>query len=366
MAQFEEVLGGVRLALTWASPTEIQAVLEGLVEEQIISEAYSKSLNLQRFIQGTAQEPVHSQSTCKAGSDKLEIHSQGSTTHWHQDQWSEVRKYGFSTSAITIPNQVRSEDEHNSTSSKPNIHPLYGSVSHGHKPKPIQELSPWIASGGPVMDKHYISQRMVCDHQCNLRLDEGMTELLRDADSMETLISDNERVDEPNLEHEKDWLEQVEEAARRIAVPLWQHWDRGQKMLLPLLPPVTTGCSASANRPSDAPYPVFNSQTELAVACQMADLYTDSYKCMEDKITNSSLTLDTEGATDSLKGHHYFSLYDNVAETELNMDHFNISATNDTALHVSPVDGCGYENKEDKEKVDSHWGKFRSPDIFLS
>ncbi|CAK6963321.1 MHC class II transactivator isoform X2 [Scomber scombrus] len=333
MAQFEEVLGGVRLALTWASLAEIKAMLEGLVEEQIISEAYRKSLSLHRFIEGIAPETIHSQSTCKAGSDKLEIHSQESTAHWQQDQWGQVRKYGLSTSresAITIHDQLRSEDEHNSTWSKPNLHPLYGSVSQGHNPKLIQELSHWMSSRGPVMDEHYTSHRIV-------------------------RVSDNERVDESNSEDEKEWLEQVEEAARRIAVPLWQHWDRGERMLLPLLPCVTAVCSASAKRASDAPCPVsdMEDQTELAVACQMLDLYTDS---MEVKITNTSLTLDTEGATYSLKG-HCFSMYDNVAATELNTDHFNICETTDTALNASPVEARAadeYEN-EDKERLDSHW-----------
>lgn len=342
MTQFEEVLGGVRLALTWASAAEIQAMLEGLVEEQIISDAYRKSLSLHRFIEGIAPETVHSQSTCTAGSDKLEIHSQGSIAHRHQDQWSQVRKYGLSTSresTITIHDQMRSEDEHNSTWSKPNFHPLYGPVSQGHNPKLIQELSHWMSSRGPVMDEHYTSHRIVCG-------------------------SDNERVDESNSEDEKEWLEQIEEAARRIAVPLWQHWDRGERMLLPLLPCMTTGWSANTNRLSDAPCPVsdMEEQTELAVACQMLDLYTDSYECMEVKTTNTSLTFDTEGATDSLKG-HCFSMYDNVAATELNTDHFDISETTDTALNASPVEACAaddYEN-EDKEWVDSHWGKLRTP-----
>ena len=98
------------------------------MEEQIISEAYSKSLSLHRLIEGIEPETVLGEPTCKARSDELEgaIHSQGSTTHWHQDQYSEVRKYGLSKSresAITDYNQMRSEDEHNNKRSKPNIHP---------------------------------------------------------------------------------------------------------------------------------------------------------------------------------------------------------------------------------------------------
>lgn len=371
MAQFKEVLDGVRLALTWASPPEIHAMLEGLVEEQIISEAYSKSLNLHGLIEGIAPDTVCSEPTCKGGSDELEgaIRSQGSDTHWRQDQCGQVRKYKFSKSsesAITDHNQMRSEDEHNSTRSKPNICPLYGSVSYGHNPKLIQELSHWMSSRGPAMDEHYLNNhRIVCNHQCNLRLDEGRTELLRDADSMQKLVSDIERVDEGNSEDEKKWLEQVEEAARRIAVPLWQHWDRGQRMLLPLVP-CMTGCSASENGATDseALCPVFNmeEETELAVACRMLDLYTDNYKCMEVEMTDTSLTLDTKGTTDTLKD-LYFSKYDNVAATGLTADHFNICETIDTALNASPVEACaadGYENKEDEKRLDSQWGKFRT------
>ncbi|XP_044188122.1 MHC class II transactivator isoform X1 [Thunnus albacares] len=366
MAHFEEVLDGVRLALTWASPAEIQAMLEGLVEEQIISEAYSKSLSLHRLIEGIEPETVLSEPTCKARSDELEgaIHSQGSTTYWHQDQYSQVRKYGLSKSresAITDYNQMRSEDEHNCTKSMPNIHPHYGSVNYGHDPKLIQELSHWISSRGTAMDEHYLSHRIICDHQFNLRLEEEMTELLRDADSMQKLLSDNERVDEGNSEDEKEWLEQVEEAARRIAVPLWQHWDRGQRMLLPLVPCMTIGCSASENggTDSDTSCPVFDmeDETELAAACQMLDLYTNNCKCMEAGVTDTSLTLDTERATDTLKG-LYFSKSDSVVATRLNSDHFNISETTDTALDASPVEACAaddHENKEDEERVDSHW-----------
>ncbi|KAM7372233.1 hypothetical protein PAMP_009414 [Pampus punctatissimus] len=365
MAHFEEVLGRVRLALTWASHAEIQAMLDGLVEEKIISEAYSKSLSLHRLMGGIAPETVHSEPKCKAGSDELEgmIHSQVSNSHWHQDQCRQVKEYRLSKSresAIADHSQMRSEDEHNVTTSEPNIHPFYDSVSYGHNPKLIQELNNWMLSREPEMDEHY--HRIICDHQCDLRLDEGMTELLRDADLMQKLVSENERVDKRVSKGRKLWLEQIEEAARRLAMPLWQHWDRGQRMLLPLIHSVTNSCSASENGASESgePCPVFKmeEETELAFACQTRDLYTDNYNCMEVEITDTSLTLDTEGATDTLKG-LYFPEYDSVAANGLNTNLFNISEATDTALNASPVVDFAaddYENEEDKERVDSHSG----------
>ncbi|KAM7386585.1 hypothetical protein PAMA_009274 [Pampus argenteus] len=352
MAHFEEVLGRVRLALTWASPAEMQAMLDGLVEEQIISEAYGKSLSLHRLMGGVAPETVRSEPKRKAGSDELEgvIHSQVSTSHWRQDQHRQVKEYRLSKSresAIADHNQTRSEDEHNST----NIHPLYDSVSYGHNPKLIQELSQGMLSREPAMSIHYLNHRITC----NLRLDEDTAELPRDAYSMQKLVSENERVDERISESEKLWLEQYEEAARQLAMPLWQHWDRGQKVLLPLIHPVTASFSASENGASECgePCPVLymEEETELAVACQTPDLYTDNYNCMEVEITDTSLTLDTVG------GLHYMPGYDSLATTGLNTNHFNISEATDTALNASPVVDFAaddYENEEDKERVASH------------
>ncbi|XP_078017306.1 uncharacterized protein ciita isoform X2 [Epinephelus lanceolatus] len=319
MTQFEEVLDGVRLALTWASPAEIQALLEDLVEGQIISEAYGKSLIWQQLTEGIAP------AACKVGSDL-----RGSTTHWHLDQGqlSQVKNLG---SGKSIGRAVSSVGEHVSMRSRLKIHLL---CEHQVDPRLNQELR-----GGPVTDECFnlFSTPMGRDNQCSLIFDDENTELLRSAELMQKPVSDNERVFKGNLEDEKEWLEQVEEAARRIAVPLWQHWDRGQKMLLPLVPASMTAasCATSENTARDgkAQCPVFNmeEETELAVACRTLDLYADNFDYTEVGITDPSFTLCTDGAAKGL----CFSTYDSVATTGLN--HLNISGAERNA---SPAQAC--------------------------
>lgn len=347
MAQFEEVLDGVRLALTWASPAEIQALLEGLVEERIISEAYRKSLSLHWLTEGIAPEPLHSETACKPGSDLM--NSQGSATQRHLStgQLSQVKKCGSSKSrdyAVTDRNQTRSEpvspmEEHCSAGSRPKLHPPYEhQVVHGNNPTLIEELR-----GEEVMDERYLNDRLfstpiVYDYQCSLGLDDKMTELLRCAESMQKPVRESERMNEGNSEDEKEWLEQVEEAARRMAVPLWQHWDRGRRMLLPLVPCMTTVCATSENTATDSeaqcPGVNMEEETELAIACRTLDLCSDNFECTEAEIT--SFTLDTEGATDAPRG-LYFSAHESVATAGLSPDHLDISGA---AGNASPVEAC--------------------------
>ncbi len=342
MAQFEEVLDEVRLALTWASPAEIQALLEGLVEERIISEAYSKTLSLHRLTEGIAPEPVRSETACKPGSDLM--NSQGSTTQRPNSpgQLSQVRKCGSSKSrdsAITDHNWTRSEpvspmEEQCSAGSRPKLHPLYEhQVIHGNNPKLIEELR-----GEEVMDEHYLNNRLFSttiayDYQCSLGLDDEMTELLRSAESMQKSVRDNERMDEGNSEDEKEWLEQVEEAARRMAVPLWQHWDRGRRMLLPLVPCMTSVCATSENTVTESEAQCLGlnmeEETELANACRALGLCSDYFECTEAEITG--VTLDTEGATDIPKGLCF------SASAGLSTDLFSISGA---AGNASPVEAC--------------------------
>ncbi|GLD60539.1 MHC class II transactivator isoform X1 [Lates japonicus] len=328
MPQFEEVLDGVRQALTWASPSEIQALLEGLVEERIISDAYSKSLSLHRLTEGISHAAVHGKPTWEPGSDQ--IHSRGS-------QWghlSQVWDCGSRESAVTDHNQTRLESmlsvhENNSTRSSQRMDLLYEDrVIHGNRL--IRELN-W----GPAMDdlNHRImSTPMTCDDQHSLRLNDEITELLRSAELMLKPVSDNERVDEGISEDEKEWLEKVEEAARRIAVPLWQNWDRGRRMLLPLVPCMTTGCATDENKATDceAQCPDVNMEVEaeLALACKTLDLYTDSFKWMEN--TDTSFALDSGGDTEGF----CFSGVSSAVVTALNTDHFDICGA---ARNSSPV-----------------------------
>lgn len=341
MIQFEEVLDGVRLALTWASPGEIRALLEGLVEEEIISEAYSKSLSLHRLIEGITPTSIHNKPAYKPGS--AEICSQSVRN---------LRECEISDHNQTNLESLLSVDEHSWTTSWTNTHPLYGhQVTDGNNQKLIQELME-----GPAMDEHYLSHRIrstpiMCDIQCNFRIDEEMPELLISAESKQKPVSDSERTDEGNSEREREWLEQVEEAARRIAVPLWQHWDRGRKMLLPLVPTPNTGCTTTANTATDSGaqclFLKMEEELELAVACRTLGLYTDQLK--EGDVTDTNFTLDSEKATNTLED-VYFSNYGSAVMTRLSMDRFDITGA------ASPVEACTATDTNNNltEKLEGH------------
>lgn len=195
MARFEVVLDRVRLALTSASPCEIQALLGGLVKGQIISEAYSKSLCLN-----------------------------------------------------------------------------------------------WIMNG---------------------------LEPLRNPKANQT--TDHERTNEGT----KEWLEQVEQTARRLAIPLWQNWDDGWKLLLSLVPSVITGCAPSENiTGGGTQWPVWNMEEEgVAIAIRTQDLNTGMFNCAEADATDPTFTLHQGGVTDKSKALD-FSNYNEASTTET--DHFSV------------------------------------------
>ncbi|XP_071398231.1 uncharacterized protein ciita isoform X2 [Centroberyx affinis] len=137
------------------------------------------------------------------------------------------------------------------------------------------QQSHWM--GGAAMDKHHLIHRIkstltVHDHQCNLGMGEELTELVRSLEQMEI-----PRTDEGNLREEDKWLEEVEETARRIALPLWQHWDRGQRVLLPLVDFMPTDHTTTDNRATEneTQYPIIHmdEETEMAGAGRTPDSY---------------------------------------------------------------------------------------------
>lgn len=312
MTQFDEVLDGVRLALTLASPAEILALLRGLVEEGIISEAYSQNLSLHRFTEGIAQKHVRDNQASKPGSD--EIHSQRSTIQDNVTQAGESGSWKPGQPDLNDHNWTSLEsvlsEELNGTKPWTKVH--QHQLTDDHCLKQILEMT----------DKHYLigSSPMVCDTQCTLRIDE-VPELLRSAESMQKLVSDSERNDEGNLGDRKEWLEQVEEAARRIAVPLWQHWDRGRSMLLPLVPQTATGCLTSENTmTAHGAVLTMEEETQHAVACRTLDWYTDAFR-----------EVDTGGATTTPED-LFFSTDGSSVMTRSTVDHFAGEAGN-----ASPV-----------------------------
>lgn len=192
MIEFEEVLGRVRAALTRAPAAKIQALLEGLVREQIISESYSNSFGLQRIVdrQSSRQPPA-----------LMDLLSQD-----HTPCLCKV----FPDCAINWCSLTRVE----------------------HDP--------------PLMDGF--------GHDCYCgRLHNKRKELPRSLASPHT---DRGGLSEANWE--QHWLEQV---ARRLTVPLWQNWDTGRKLLLPLIAPLEPVCATSQTELVFAPTP-FGVSTE--------------------------------------------------------------------------------------------------------
>lgn len=335
MAQFEEVLDEVRSALTWASPADIRALLEGLVEEHIISEAYSRSLNLHRFTDGVAPEMVFGELACTPGSEPEDVFvSRGSSTrrrHLSHGPLSQVMEGGSQPasdfSEMEGSEFVSSMDDYYSSRSGPQCYSLYEDQAL-HRNKLTQESRDGIA-----MDEHYQKQGLFSVEtlfDCSLTLNNEITELLMSADSMQKLVSDSERVNQGNLEDEREWLEQIEVAARRIAVPLWQHWDKGRKMLLPLVPCSTSGCSTSENTAthSEAQCSILDmeQETELAAACRTLDACAGNF--------NASFTLDAEKAADTPE-EFYFPTYYDMPTTGIDTDHFE---TFGEGRNASPVE----------------------------
>lgn len=313
MAQFEEILDSVRLALTSASPAEIQALLKGLVKEQIISEAFSNSLSLHQLTKGLAAEPVHAEGARKPAADL--INHPRPTNQWprNQSQLSQICR----DCGINMSNQRElgvSPMEH------------YNNMSY----------TPVIDSSF-LMDKHNQELLSTQKYYHGLKLDDNMSEMLRGTELLKKPDKDYERMNQWNSDEEKEWLEQVGEVARRIAVPLWQHWGRGQSMLLPLIPSTGTGRAQSQKviTGDGAQLPVLNweQETELTITCKMLDLYADNFNHMEAVITDPGFTLDSGGAIGRQKSLD-FSPYDSVATTELDADHFSIPGVGRSASQV--------------------------------
>lgn len=176
MVEFEEVLDSVRAALTRASAAQIRALLQGLVKEQIISEAYSNSFGLHRTVDGQSsrQPPA-----------LMDLPSQDHTPHLCKVS---------PDCAINWCSLTRVEHDP----------PLMDGFGH--------------------------------DRYCG-RLHDKRKDLPRSLSSPHT---DCGGLSEGNLEQQ--WLEQV---ARRLSIPLWQNWDTGRKLLLPLIAPVEPVCGTS-------------------------------------------------------------------------------------------------------------------------
>ncbi|MEQ2179800.1 hypothetical protein GOODEAATRI_028849, partial [Goodea atripinnis] len=188
---------------------------------------------------------------------------------------------------------------------------------------------------------------------CTLRSSDEKVELLSSANSASA--SDNERVSMENLENEEEWLEQVEEAARRIAVPLWQHWDRGRGMLQTLLLCVpSTLVNDGMVSEVEAQCAIFDTEEkmELAAACRTPDACVGDFECAE-----PSLTCDT-AAGRSERGELHFSTNNRIAV--LNTEDFRIHRA---ARSASPVEACkATDASYITEMLESQFDIFWPPD----
>ncbi|XP_029364399.1 MHC class II transactivator isoform X1 [Echeneis naucrates] len=121
-----------------------------------------------------------------------------------------------------------------------------------------------------------------------------------------------------------------------MAVSLWQHWDRAQRMVLPLIPGVTSGCATRESTMADCPDLNMDLETELAVTCRSLDLYSDSFTFTEQEDTDISLTLDPGAAAESAGG-LLLSGLTGMATAGLSVDHLDIYKA---AGNASPAEGC--------------------------
>lgn len=357
MAQFKEVLDSVNLALSRASPAEIQALLTALVKEQIISEAYSKSLILRRRVSRHAGETLVSGTAFEAA--------------FHAMNYPEPvdrlgRDYATTCYSQTGPESASPSADCCRTERGPNTHP-------------------------PLRNEHSLDHRFFAAsmHGCRFRLDDCMTEVLRGADTMQKAESDSESITEGNSEEEKEWLEQVEQAARRLAVPLWQHWDRARRMLLPLVPSVPTSVNATI---AEAQCPLLNmeKETELTPAYRMLELcaaVTDSTFALDEAtVTPEGLDVsayiaavtaapdtgcfsafgerrntsrvkawgeDTKDMAEELteSGLHGCQLADRSKDTTQDLLYMTLSLTD-----AADID-CSSRGFTDEERLDTHWGE---------
>ncbi|XP_032443131.1 MHC class II transactivator isoform X1 [Xiphophorus hellerii] len=185
-----------------------------------------------------------------------------------------------------------------------------------------------------LMDLSYLNQDPLSSlsvYDCTLRSSDEKAELLSGASSEPP--SDNESINKGNEESQEAWLQQVEESARRIAVPLWQNWDRGRGMLQTLLPCVPSGCSISDRMmlEGEAQSVVLDmeEEMELAAACSTLDTCVGDFECEE-----LSFACDTDAGRSEREALH-FSTLNGVAV--FNTDDFRILAA---ARNASPVEAC--------------------------
>uniref|UniRef100_A0A096MAJ1 Uncharacterized LOC103151826 n=1 Tax=Poecilia formosa TaxID=48698 RepID=A0A096MAJ1_POEFO len=328
MAQFAEVLNQVRSVLTVALPGEVHALLEGLVEEGIISEAYRNSLNLHWLNDGIVPK-----FTSKPGCVELDedLNTPGSVAQLdlNQEPMSRVRTSGSkslagdhnveqteSVSLIEEPNSTRFTLEKNKW------------LQHEILQQNQEEMQDLLEE--VLMDMSYFNQDPL-SYDCTLRSSDEKAELLSGARSEPP--SDNESINMGNEESEEVWLQQLEESARRIAVPLWQNWDRGRGMLQTLLPCGPSSCSISDRMmlEGEAQSVVLDKEEEmeLAAACSSLDTCVGDFECEE-----LSFACDTDAGKSEREGLH-FSTLSGVAV--FNADDFRILGA---TRNASPVEAC--------------------------
>ncbi|PWA33286.1 hypothetical protein CCH79_00013627 [Gambusia affinis] len=332
MAQFAEVLNQVRLVLTVALPGEVHALLEGLVEEGIISEAYRNSLNLHWLNDGIVPK-----FTSKPGCVELDedLNSPGSVAQLdlNQKPMSQVRTGGSKSlasdhnveqtepiSLIKEPNNTRLNLGKNKWLQHENLQ---------RNQEEMQELLEEVLMDLSCLNQDPLSLLSVYD--CTLRSSDEKAELLSGASTEHSC--DNESINKGNEESEEVWLQQVEESARRIAVPLWQNWDRGRGMLQTLLPCVPNGCSISDRMmpEGEAQSAILDmkEEMELAAACSSLDACVGDFECEE-----LSFACDTDAGRSEREALH-FSTLDGVAVFNTD-DSRVLAATRD----ASPVEAC--------------------------
>lgn len=110
------------------------------------------------------------------------------------------------------------------------------------------------------------------------------------------------------------WLEQVERVARRLTIPVWQSWGRGQKLIASVEPVYATSQSGATA-----------TETELTSACTPFGVNTEGFTLDQDGVAKgpeSSTKLKTHGLD------HISQVEKSGTDTDELVKHFNMVTDN--------------------------------------
>lgn len=329
MAQFSEVLEQVQSVLAWASPAEVQVLLDGLVEDRIISEACRKTLSLCQLYDGIVPGLACKEASSTMGCDDLDETLFDLNRERIRLEWTDGSEHSVNDQKLDGFGFVSPMDNLYVTKYWQPKRPPHEHVTHRKIPQLLQECledapKDKLYRKGSFQGVFFTPKAN--DFPFSLRLGDRKAELQSRAEPIQKPVSDSESVNRGNFGNKEEWLKHAEEAAA-ITIPLWKDYQQGQQTLQAMIPLETTFSSMRDDMVSDRE--AFHldwdveEETDLATACRMLGASTDDSELSE---TNSSDRAKLEGL--------YFSTLDLA---ELNTSRFRVARATG---NVSPVEAC--------------------------